>query len=206
MAQKFETKIVTVKLEDLLKVVPTFTKKSGEIVVNWSEIEERTTLAHAKTLAGWRTLADGRKQAVLNAIAPTGFSWIRADYGTCVAREEGAVIAGVTFDASCINPFTRMIPKVLMDIVMGSGVQLPVAYFDRNPVGRLVMPLDCARHDGSRDLHRRRRPGKGVRRAPRAPVAVVCPPLSSAGGGGSGVPRAPIRDAIGRAAVDALGD
>ena len=136
MAQKFETKIVTVKLEDLLKVVPTFTKKSGEIVVNWSEIEERTTLAHAKTLAGWRTLADGRKQAVLNAIAPTGFSWIRADYGTCVAREEGAVIAGVTFDASCINPFTRMIPKVLMDIVMGSGVQIPGIDWEPNADGK----------------------------------------------------------------------
>lgn len=135
MAQKFETKIVTVKLEDLLKVVPTFVDKRNVVKVNWSRISEMT-LADAKTFLKWNTMPDGRKQAVLEAITPTGPSWTRAEYGTSIAREEGAVLAGLILDSGCVNPFTRSIPRILMDIIIGSGVNVAGIEWEPNANGK----------------------------------------------------------------------
>lgn len=131
MAQKFETRIVTVKLEDLIKSVPMFTDKNNVERVNWNAIEEMP-IQGAKTFV--RRNEAG--QQVLTAITPTGFSWTRADYGTCVAREEGAVLAGMVFDLDCVNPYTKTVPKSLMDIVMGSGVNVPGVDWEPTPAGK----------------------------------------------------------------------
>ena len=96
--QRFETPIAGIQLEDLIQHVPYTHDDAGRCVVDFVQIR-RMGVKDATTFVRMdkRTLDDGStvEVAVMRPIVPTGTIWSRPEWATSIAREEGAILAGV---------------------------------------------------------------------------------------------------------------
>lgn len=114
----YSDKIVQLQLRDILAVVP----MTEENAIDWAMIDDMDKDVKAyeavKTFAGWNGSVPTFKPLI-----PTGYSEIRKEYATNIARELGAQIAGVQFAPDCVNDISR-IPSFLMKVVMAAGVMV----------------------------------------------------------------------------------
>lgn len=133
---RFETPIAGVRLEDLIQDVPYVMDGYGSRVVDFGTIR-RMGVKDAKTFVRMekRTLDDGSTVdvPVLRPIVPTGTIWSRPEWATNIAREEGAILAGVQLVGCADEEGT---PDILINILMGSGVEIPGVDWPASPDGR----------------------------------------------------------------------
>jgi hypothetical protein len=133
---RFETPIAGVRLEDLIQDIPYRMDDFGNKVVDFGTIR-RMGPKDAKTFVRMdrRTLADGKTVdvPVMRPVVPTGTIWSRPEWATSIAREEGAILAGVQL-IGCADD--EGIPEIVMEILMGSGIQIPGVDWPASPDGR----------------------------------------------------------------------
>lgn len=120
MKKVFETPVVTLTIKDIVKVAPGEMQEGYDGKPVW--------------VADWPALRElGVDNVKPGPLVASGYAWVRRDYATCIAREEGAILAGVQFANDCVDE-TGMIPSWLMDAVMSKGVEVPGIDWPVDPV------------------------------------------------------------------------
>lgn len=104
----FEVPIVTLTIHDVFVVVPVMKGRNGELVTNWPVLK-RMGLSNARP----------------GPLKPSGYRWVRRDYASCIAREEGALIAGVQLAPSLIDAEEEEISTLALDIIQDRGIDIP---------------------------------------------------------------------------------
>ena len=115
----FETKVVTLAIRDIVKELPGEMRAAHDGKQVW--------------FTNWLALESlGVGNVKPGPLVASGHSWVRRDYATCIAREEGAIIAGVQLADDCVDEIGT-IPSWLMDAVMSKGVEVPGIDWPVNP-------------------------------------------------------------------------
>ena len=103
----FEVPIATLTIYDVFVVVPVVEGRNGELMTNWSALKRM-----------------GMSNAQPGPLKASSYSWVRRDYASCIAREEGALIAGVQLDPDLIDTEEEEISTLALDIIRGSGIEI----------------------------------------------------------------------------------
>lgn len=104
----FEVPIATLTIHDVFVDVPVMKRRNGELMTNWSALRSM-----------------GLSNAKPGPLKPSGYRWVRRDYASCIAREEGALIAGVQLDPSLVDADEEEVSTLALDIIRGMGIDIP---------------------------------------------------------------------------------